>query len=392
MLGRKAFISFLAGVLLNCHVAAAAQPAVTAVRIGEHVGLTRLVLDVTEKVDFHTFTLADPYRVVVDLPSLDWQVAPSENDRRGVIARLRFGQFRRDTSRMVIEALGPVEVKQAFLLPPQGNWAYRFVIDLAPVDEASFVNSVGAPKRLARPLAKPSPPKPSRKSAVKRIVVLDPGHGGVDPGAIGVSGVFEKTVTLSAARELRKILQETNRYKVILTRNSDKFLRLRDRVAVARDVGAELFVSLHADAIRRRGVRGASVYTLSEKASDAEAAALAAKENKADLLGGVQLEGESEEVTSILIDLVQRETKNLSAGFANIVLPEFRKRVRTLDNGHRFAGFAVLKAPDVPSVLVEMGYLSNRQDERLLSTAEGRRPVLEALGKAIDRYFAENGG
>lgn len=388
MLGRKAFISFLAGVLLKCHIAAAAQPAVTAVRTGEHVGLTRLVLDVTEKVDFHTFTLADPYRVVVDLSSLDWQVAPSEDDRRGVIARLRFGQFRRDTSRMVIEALGPVEVKQAFLLPPQGNWTYRFVIDLAPVDETSFVNSVGAPKRLA----KRSPSEPSRKSAVKRIVVLDPGHGGVDPGAIGVSGVFEKTVTLSAARELREILQKTNRYKVILTRNSDKFLRLRDRVAVARDVGAELFVSLHADAIRRRGVRGASVYTLSEKASDAEAAALAAKENKADLLGGVQLEGESEEVTSILIDLAQRETKNLSAGFANIVLPEFRKRVRILRNGHRFAGFAVLKAPDVPSVLVEMGYLSNRQDERMLSTAEGRRPVLEALGKAIDRYFAENGG
>ena len=388
MLGRKAFISFLAGVLLKCHIAVAAQPAVTAVRTGEHVGLTRLVLDVTEKVDFYTFTLADPYRVVVDLSSLDWQVAPSEDDRRGVIARLRFGQFRRDTSRMVIEALGPVEVKQAFLLPPQGNWAYRFVIDLAPVDETSFVNSVGAPKRLA----KRSPSEPSRKSAVKRIVVLDPGHGGVDPGAIGVSGVFEKTVTLSAARELREILQKTNRYKVILTRNSDKFLRLRDRVAVARDVGAELFVSLHADAIRRRGVRGASVYTLSEKASDAEAAALAAKENKADLLGGVQLEGESEEVTSILIDLAQRETKNLSAGFANIVLPEFRKRVRILRNGHRFAGFAVLKAPDVPSVLVEMGYLSNRQDERMLSTAEGRRPVLEALGKAIDRYFAENGG
>lgn len=392
MLGRKAFISFLAGVLLKCHIAAAAQPAVTAVRTGEHVGLTRLVLDVTEKVDFHTFTLADPYRVVVDLSSLDWQVAPSEDDRRGVIARLRFGQFRRDTSRMVIEALGPVEVKQAFLLPPQGNWTYRFVIDLAPVDEASFVNSVGAPKRLARPLAKPPPSKPSRKPAVKRIVVLDPGHGGVDPGAIGVSGVFEKTVTLSAARELRTILEKTNRYKVILTRNSDKFLRLRDRVAVARDVGAELFVSLHADAIRRRGVRGASVYTLSEKASDTEAAELAAKENKADLLGGVQLEGESEEVTSILIDLAQRETKNLSAGFANIVLPEFRKRVRTLRNGHRFAGFAVLKAPDVPSVLVEMGYLSNRQDERMLSTAQGRRPVLEALGKAIDRYFAENGG
>lgn len=394
MLGRKAFVSFLVGVLLGGYVAAAAaRPVVTAVRTGEHVGLTRLVLDVTEKVDFRTFTLADPYRVVVDLSRVEWRVAPGKDDRKGVISGLRFAQFDPRTSRMVIDVRKPVEVRKAFLLTPRGNWAYRFVIDIAPVDEASFASSAGAPEERAGRAARPSPPKPPRKPAAKRaakrVVVLDPGHGGVDPGAIGVSGVREKSVTLSAARELKNILQKTNRYKVILTRNSDRFLRLRDRVAMARDTGAHLFVSLHADSIGRRGVRGASVYTLSEKASDAEAAALAAKENKADLLGGVLLKVEDEEVEEILIDLGQRETKNRSAGFANIALPELGRRVRTLRNGHRFAGFAVLKAPEVPSVLVEMGYLSNRRDERMLSTAKGRRPVLEALARAIDRYFDE---
>lgn len=390
MLSRIGVTILIAVLLFGVQAAVvAAQPAVTAVRTGEHVGLTRLVLDVTEKVEFHTFTLADPYRVVVDLSLLDWKVAASEDDRRGVISKLRFGYFERRTSRMVIEALGPVEVRRAFLLPPQGDWAYRFVIDMAPVDEASFVNSVGAPRSLSKALGNASQSPPSRTPGRKFVVVLDPGHGGADPGTIGVSGVFEKLVTLSAARDLKKHLMKTNRYEVILTRNGDKFLRLRDRVAIARDAGADLFVSLHADAIKKKNVRGASVYTLSEKASDAEAAALAAKENKADVIGGVRLDGESEEVTTILIDLVQRETMNLSAGFANVVIPELDKRVKILRNGHRFAGFAVLKAPDVPSVLVEMGYLSNRQDERLLSTSKGRRPIVEALARAIDRYFAE---
>lgn len=393
MLGRVA-VTILCGVaLFGGHVTTSfGQAAVTGVRIGEHVGLTRVVLDITHEIEFHTFTLADPYRVVVDLSRLDWKVPSGKDNRRGVVSNLRFGHFEQGTSRMVIEALGPVEVKRAFLLPPQGNWAYRFVIDLAPVDEASFVNSVGAPRSLVKPLDKPSQPATPKRSGDKMVVVLDPGHGGVDPGTIGISGVHEKTVTLATARELKKVLGKTNRYKVILTRNSDSFLRLRDRVQVGRTAAADLFVSLHADAIKKKDVRGASVYTLSERASDAEAAALAARENKADIIGGVHFKGESEEVTSILIDLVQRETMNLSVAFANVVLPELGKRVKTLRNGHRFAGFAVLKAPDVPSVLVEMGYLSNRRDERMLTSRKGRRPIIEALARAIEMYFAQQNG
>lgn len=371
---------------------ATAQTMVTAVRTGVHVGLTRLVLDLTNKVEFHAFTLANPYRVVVDLSPLEWKITTRDENFRGMISNLRFGHPDRKSSRMVVDARGPVQVKSAFLLPPQGNWGYRFVLDLAQVDEASFVNSIGASKSLSKKTENYTQSTPPRRSGKNWVIVLDPGHGGADPGAIGVTGVYEKIVTLSAARDLSKILKKSGKYDVILTRNSDKFLRLRDRVSIARGAAADIFISLHADAIKKRNVRGASVYTLSEKASDAEAAALAAKENKADLIGGVQLDGKSEEVTNILIDLVQRETMNLSAGFANVVLPELGKRVRTLRNGRRFAGFAVLKAPDIPSVLVEMGYLSNSHDERLLSSSKGRRPIIEALARAIERFFIEKSG
>jgi N-acetylmuramoyl-L-alanine amidase len=390
----RAIVTILTALIVHCGSVtdATAQTAVTAVRTGVHVGLTRLVLDLTNKVEFHTFTLANPYRVVVDLSPLEWKISTNGENRRGVISDLRFGHFDRKSSRMVLEVNGPVEVKRAFLLAPQGNWGYRFVLDLAHVDEAFFVNSVGAPRSLSKPIENSTQSTSPRRSGQNRVIVLDPGHGGADPGAIGVTGVYEKNVTLSAARELSQLLKKSGRYNVILTRNSDKFLRLRDRVSIARDASADIFISLHADAIKKRNVRGASVYTLSEKASDAEAAALATKENKADLIGGMQLDGESEEVTSILIDLVQRETMNLSAGFGNVVLPELGKRVRTLRNGRRFAGFAVLKAPDVPSVLVEMGYLSNSRDERLLSSSKGRSPIIEALARAIEHFFTEQDG
>jgi N-acetylmuramoyl-L-alanine amidase len=186
------------------------------------------------------------------------------------------------------------------------------------------------------------------------------------------------------ARELRS----RGRYRVVLTRDRDVFLRLRTRVEKARKAGADLFVSLHADSIKSRRFRGASVYTLSEKASDAEAARLAEWENKADIIAGLDLNRQSDEVTNILIDLAQRETMNFSAKFANILLPEIGKVGPLLRKSHRFAGFAVLKAPDIPSVLVEMGYLSNRDDERMLTSPKRRSKLVRAIATAIDKYFA----
>lgn len=225
--------------------------------------------------------------------------------------------------------------------------------------------------------------------AARRVVVLDPGHGGQDPGAIGVSGVQEKAITLALAQEVRRHLEATGRYRVHLTRDGDEFLPLRERVQKARRWKADLFLSLHADSIGSTQTRGASVYTLSDTASDAESAALAARENRADIIVGVDLSHESRDVANILIDLAQRETLNRSAELAHLLVRELSQEVRMLPvRPHRFAGFAVLKAPDVPAALLELGYLSNAEDERLLRQTSHRRRVALGVQRAVDAFFA----
>lgn len=232
-------------------------------------------------------------------------------------------------------------------------------------------------------------PLPGRRPerAPIRVIAIDAGHGGIDPGAIGVSGIFEKTITLSVARMLREELERTGRYRVVMTRDSDIYLKLRHRVAIAREQGADLFISLHADSIGDPSVRGASVYTLSDVASDEEAEMLAARENRADALAGVRLDPEDDVMASILIDLAQRVTQNESHVFAEILVAELADRTLLLNNSHRRAGFAVLTAPDVPSVLIEMGYLSNPADEGQLRSEDHRRDLARGVAAAIDRYF-----
>ncbi len=230
-------------------------------------------------------------------------------------------------------------------------------------------------------------PSPSRKTPNKPIVVIDPGHGGVDPGATGVSGIYEKYLTLAMARELKEALEKNGRYTVYLTRDRDVFIRLRDRIAISRQYNADLFISVHADSVDDPQLKGFSVYTLSKTSSDAEAQALADKENKADLISGIDLSDKTAEVANILIDLTQRETMNRSAGFAGTVVEEIGRETSYLSNAHRFAGFAVLKAPDVPSILVEMGYLSNEAEERQLRLPEYRAKVAKGLVRAVDRFF-----
>lgn len=239
------------------------------------------------------------------------------------------------------------------------------------------------------------PPAPAMESVAKAkdgvpVIVIDPGHGGVDPGATGVSGAYEKHITLAMARELKAMLERSGRYRVHLTRDRDVFIRLRERVAIARAQGADLFISLHADAVQSPQIRGLSVYTLSRNASDAEAQALAEKENKADLIAGIDLTHESADVANILIDLAQRETMNRSAGFAAELVDEVGQEMDLLGNTHRFAGFAVLKAPDVPAVLVEMGYLSNESEEKLLRQPQYRARLAKSITKAVERFFPPN--
>ena len=385
---RKLHIAAVAAILSAVVSAgAAAVPAVTDVRIGDYPSKTRFVLDFSERVDYRVFSLVDPYRVVIDLPEVKWRLDGAAAPR-GLVENFRYGLFSRGQSRMVIDVSAPVIVVKKFMLAPSKTNGHRLVLDLRKVTRQAALRQVYRPGKTALRLA----PVPRRRtvrpaSGGRRTIAIDPGHGGVDPGATGRTGTREKHITLAHARELRRQLEATGRYRVVMTRNRDIFVRLRDRISVAQDAGAELFISLHADSMRDRSVRGGSIYTLSETASDREAEALAAKENRADLIAGIDLSDQSEVVAKILIDLRQRLTKNDSAVFARLLLRELGKSMRLLRNNHRFAGFAVLKAPDVPSVLVEMGYLSNRTDERLLKQARHRRRIAAAMVKAVNRYF-----
>jgi N-acetylmuramoyl-L-alanine amidase len=289
-------------------------------------------------------------------------------------------------------------VSRNFVLDPQGGFGRRVVIDLAATDRAAFLASIGLPandqaavQAQAQPAAPPViAPTPPATHDRRRIVVIDPGHGGVDPGTHGrSSGVVEKDVVLAFGRALAKRLRDTGRYDVYMTRDKDIFIPLRERVEIARAHKADLFISIHADSISKPDVRGMSVYTLSETASDKEAAALAKKENLSDAIAGIDFKGESPEVAGILIDLAQRETKNYSSRFAKSLVDYARHSTTLLDPTHRFAGFVVLKAPDVPSVLVELGFLTNRNDERQLTSAKWRNSVTASFVKAVDRYFGD---
>jgi N-acetylmuramoyl-L-alanine amidase len=221
------------------------------------------------------------------------------------------------------------------------------------------------------------------------VIVIDPGHGGVDPGCIGFSGTYEKEISFSTAREIAQMLEATKRYRIVLTRDEDEFVPLHERVERARAAAGDLFISVHADAIPDRSVRGASVFTLSEQASDAAAAELAQRENKADLVAGVDLGAQSREVSDILLDLARRQTNNLSIGLARELVAKLGSAVPMLENSHRAAGFAVLKAPDIPSALVELGCLSNREEDKLLRAPAYRKRLAAGIVQSVEAYYAQ---
>ncbi len=371
-----------------------AKPVVSDVRVGLHDGFTRFVVDLSEAVSWRVFTLPDPYRLVIDLPELVWNL-PSELPpaKKGMIGALRFGLFAPGQSRVVLDLAAPAAVRQVTLLPPNGDGIHRLFVDIEGTTEAAF----GQPDsrtvlESAVPLATsggmagvPAVPVPAGDK--RPLIVIDAGHGGVDPGATGVSGVLEKKLVLDYALELKRQLQDSGNYRVLLTRESDVFIPLRDRYAIAEKADADLFISLHANIHNKSSIRGASIFTLSEKGadSDGEAAALAAKENAADALAGVQ---DADDVALILGDLMRRETMNLSKAFANRAVEEIGQDATLLKNTHRFANFTVLRSPTVPSVLVEIGYLSNAAEEKELRTKKHREMVAAALLRAVDSYFS----
>ncbi len=373
--------------------AAHAASGITSMRIGQGVGSVRIVLDADKNFDYKAFILNNPKRLVID--TFDINVSPRlENyrDKNNLVDKTRLGSVGTDGTRIVFDLKKPAIIKKAFMLPPQSTFGWRFVVDVALASEREFASKLGsdnafssdsAPVKVASKTHS-SPVKSAKKDA-KKIIVLDPGHGGRDPGAIGYSGVYEKNITLAMGKELKKILEEG--YKVYLTRSTDIFIPLRERVRIARRHKADLFLSIHADSAVNRSAKGLSVYTLSETASDKEAAALAERENKADVIGGLNLVEHSKEVSDILINLAQRESMNRSSEFATFMVQEMRKSVQLVDNTHRFAGFAVLKAPDIPSALLEMGYLSNRTEERLLKQQSYRKKLAVSTSRAVNKFF-----
>lgn len=388
---------------------------VTALRMGTHPDKTRLVIEMDAPAAFRSFMLADPVRLVVDLPGFDWRVGTIAKPKGTGIREIRQGPLQPGISRIVIDLERASLIRTAFLIPRGQGQPDRIVIDFSPAKPADFAQGHGRifgtlrvddpvplatmasaqtsaiAGNIAIPELKPAP-RPATKQAIpvaqRPLIVLDPGHGGEDPGALGAHNLKEKNITLAMAKDLKKYLEDTGRYRVILTRDKDVFIRLSQRVAFARARKADLFISLHADSINRSGVRGASIYTLSEKASDAETEKLAARENHADMIAGLDLSAEDEDVANILVDLAVRDTMNQSKFFANTAVGNLKNSgVRVLENPHRYAGFAVLKAPDIPSILLEMGYMSNNQESALLSSPEYRAKIAHALVSGIDSYF-----
>ena len=366
------------------------------IRLGAHLDKTRLVLDMTKETQFRAFYLADPYRLVLDLPKIDFEVKASGLKKAvGGVSGYRFGLFDNETSRIVIDLVSPMIIKQFFHLRSNVKGLTRLVIDLKTTSRSKFQKEANITiKNIRQKVStssslkkKASSLSTSMKLGNQKLIIIDPGHGGVDPGAIGHAGTYEKHVVLSAAKVFKQVIEKDPAYRVILTRTKDQFLTLRDRISRSKLSGADLFISIHADSITNNSVRGATIYTLSETASDKEAAQLAERENKADIISGVDLSDETEEVTNILIDLAQRETMNQAAKFAGILVPELLKVIKTHKRPHKFAGFAVLKAPDVPSILLEMGYLSNVNDERLLRQDSFVRKIAKSVKIGLDKYF-----
>ena len=410
----------------------------TAVRLGDAVVAANgenvvVTLNAEGAGRISAFALSGPPRLAVDI---DGMTAPGGSVLGGgIVLKVRNAQFDTDTARLVIDLASPSRIISS------SYSAGKLRLTVAPTSEAAFTKLVAsgrstliaapaktekpavasaqpatppvvklpsaAPVKVAAPAPKPAatvpakvvaapaakapaaPPPRQRLAGRLPVVVIDAGHGGKDVGTISVLGEkkYEKDVVLAIAKAIKKELDASGRVKAILTRDDDTYLRHRDRFGIARHSNASLFISVHADSAPVPNASGATVYTLSENASDAEAARLAAKENRSDIIAGVDLAVETNEVTDILIDLAQRETMNTSAEFAAILQREMREDIKVRSQFHRFAGFLVLKAPDVPSVLLETGYLSNEEDSKFLFSTSGQQRIAKAVRRAVEAHF-----
>ena len=423
-----AFLFLFGGLLFGAPVLA--DNRITALRLGQidfgGQSALRVVVETAERQPAQLSLLSRPWRLVIDYASMGWgnpdlPLSGPLDDPLAVA--YRFGHPRAGIGRLVIELSRPASPEQAFILSPSPNRSgHRLVIDLldrgatqfklaqnalasgqfhAQAQASNDIVSPIAPPKVRPPKIKPKQKDDSILSLIGKIVdmavptsrpksflvAIDAGHGGKDPGAIGKRGTKEKHITLATAKQLAAHLNRYPRIKARLIRSEDRYYKLRQRIDRARQMRADIFISLHADSAPSASARGISVFSLSDKASDKEAAHLARQENKADLIGGPDLDGQDPLAANALLGMFQRESMNESAKLARFILNEIRDFPGGDKRGHRFAGFAVLKAPDIPSVLIELGFLSHARDEKNLNSKRYRDNLTKQLAKAVHAYF-----
>lgn len=385
-------------------VAAQASPAqkveATAVRVVDAGKTTTFELTISKDLTAQVYTLANPYRVILDLPDLAFRLDPGAGKKgRGLISAFRYGLFAEHKARVVIDTTGPVRISSAGMTRVPGSPALKLAIVLTSMDVTAFGAGTGATLASASPEDIPSDAAPpekgdrKHKEHVKPVIVIDPGHGGIDPGAIGANNIAEKSIVLAVALQLKEALAKTRRYEVKMTRIDDVFVSLDKRLKFSADNNADLFISLHADSIEGKtlgdSIRGATIYTLSSKASDRQARIMAEKENASDLIAGINSveEGRGEEVKNILLDLLKRETSNFSADFSHVLVDKLRPAITLARIPRKSAAFKVLKQTHAPSVLIELGYMSNVEEEQEMMTVAWQSKVAAAIAAAVQTYF-----
>ena len=402
-----------AALLGAAGVAFAQQAAVVARSVNLQTAgeLTRLVFELSAPITAKGHVLAQPDRVVIDLPEITFQIDPSKgrgpatpkpDPRRrqmqtaqpllGAVSSYRFGLVSPGKSRVVIDLAHPSRIARLISEPLPGGQGARLVIELGKTERSAFL-AEAAKAAEARPASAVMPVGPGAAAGGLPIVVLDAGHGGIDAGAHALNGALEKDIVFDFARALAARLERSGQVKVVLTRDSDVFIALGERVRKARAAGAALFISIHADTLSYDGsVSGATVYTVSDRASDAEAARVAEKENQADIVAGLDGTEDQGDVSDILFDLTRRETRAFSHVFARTLVGYWQEIGSLNKNPHRSAGFRVLKAPDVPSVLLELGYLSSKNDLASLTSPQWREKATELVAKAVEGFFKDRTG
>jgi N-acetylmuramoyl-L-alanine amidase len=361
---------------------------------------TLFQLTLSRGVTAEVYSLANPYRVIIDLPSVSFRL-PEEAGRtgRGLVSAFRYGEFAEGKARIVLDTTGPVAIGKAAMTNARSGGGVVLTVELQTTNAEAFGDGTGGGRQqtsddgtaLERSVETPGP---KRSAAGKPVIVIDPGHGGIDPGAVGAGNLLEKNLVLSVAQKLRARLEGSGRYTVVATRSRDVFVSLNDRLKISRAAHSDLFISIHADSIEQiyaSNIKGATVYTLSERASDAEAKAIAEKENASDLIAGLDVGPgeENDDVKNILIDLMKRETANFSTEFSRTLVRKMSANVTLSRDPERAAAFKVLRQTHAPSVLVELGYVSNPEESRLMQSGAWQQKVADSIAAAIDAFFAK---